>query len=119
MAETKACEGGCHCGKVRYRVETDLARVVSCNCSRCAKLGALFTFVKPTQFALLSGEEALTDYQFNRKAIHHLFCSACGVESFARGTTRDGEHLVAVNVRCLDGADLDALKPTPVDGRSL
>ncbi|HEX9881359.1 MAG TPA: GFA family protein [Hyphomicrobium sp.] len=118
MTEEKTYEGGCHCGNVRYRVRTDFARVMTCNCSRCAKLGALFSFVTPSQFDLVSGMDALTDYQFNKKAIHHLFCCACGVESFARGTAPNGDELVAINVRCLDGIDLDALTLTPVDGKS-
>jgi hypothetical protein len=30
----------------------------------------------------------------------------------------DGSAMVCVNVRCLDGVDLDALRPTPFDGAS-
>ena len=58
---------------------------MSCNCSICQKRGALLTFVPAAQFKLLSGEDELTDYQFNKKIVHHLFCSHCGVGSFARG----------------------------------
>lgn len=110
--------GGCHCGKVRYGVRTALDRVMSCNCSHCSKRGLLWSFVPASEFTLRSGEAELVDYQFNRKVIHHLFCRSCGVESFARGTGPDGSETVAVNVRCLDGVDLDALTLTPVDGRS-
>jgi hypothetical protein len=40
--------------------------------------------------------------------------------SSANGTRPgDGAKMVAVNVRCLDGVDLDALKPKKFDGRSL
>lgn len=119
MPEPRKLAGGCHCGKVRYEVTTDLTRVASCNCSICSRLGALFTFVSPSQFDLLSGEDALTDYQFNKKVIHHLFCSTCGVESFARGTGPDGKQVVAINVRCLDGVNLGALTLVPFDGKSL
>ena len=45
MSETKTYEGSCHCGKVRYTVETDLARVIECNCSICRRTGTLLTFV--------------------------------------------------------------------------
>ena len=31
MSQARAVNGGCHCGKVRYEVETDLASVMSCN----------------------------------------------------------------------------------------
>src|SRR5215831_725498 len=75
MAFAKTYTGGCHCGEVRYETTTDLSTVMACNCSICTKRGILWTFVKPEQFALRSGEEDLRDYQFNKKMIHHLFCS--------------------------------------------
>lgn len=118
MPETKTYSGGCHCGKVRYEATTDLAQVLSCNCSICTKRGLLPTFVPPQQFRLLSGGDALTDYQFASKNIHHLFCPACGVGSFARGTGPDGSEMVAINVRCLEGVDLASLTLTPIDGKS-
>jgi hypothetical protein len=37
--------GGCQCGAVRYDVSADIGEVMSCNCSRCQKLGWLLTFV--------------------------------------------------------------------------
>lgn len=110
--------GGCHCGQVRYEVTADIAQVVDCNCSRCQKLGALWVFVAPERFALRAGEDGLTEYLFNRKVIHHRFCSTCGIESFARGQGKDGP-MVAVNVRCLDNVDLPRLQRIPFDGRSL
>jgi len=119
MAYAKTYTGGCHCGEVRYETNTDLATVMACNCSICTKRGAIWTFVKPDQFALRSGEQDLRDYQFNKKVIHHLFCCVCGVESFARGTGPDGSEMIAINVRCLDGVDIAALTPAPFDGRSL
>lgn len=70
------------------------------------------------QFRLLSGEEALSDYQFGRKVVHHVFCRTCGVESFARGAKPDGSAMYAVNVRCLDDVDLEGIKPKPIDGKS-
>ena len=119
MAEARRYSGGCHCGRVRYEVTTDLAQVISCNCSICTKRGLLPTFVTPQQFTLLSGEEGLVDYQFGSKNIHHLFCPVCGVGSFARGTGPDGTEMVAVNVRCLDDIDLSALTLTPFDGKGV
>jgi hypothetical protein len=68
---------------------------------------------------LRSGADSLTDYQFNKKIIHHLFCRTCGIGSFARGTGPDGAEMIAINVRCLDGVDLDSLTVTPFDGKSL
>lgn len=69
-------------------------------------------------FKLLQGKDSLSDYQFYKKNIHHLFCSTCGVTSFARGTAPNGQEMYAINVRCLDGIDLDKLECAKVDGRS-
>ena len=119
MSEARTYTGGCHCGKVRYEVETALTPVLDCNCSICQKRGALWTYVEPPAFKLLSGEGELTDYQFNKHNIHHLFCSTCGVRSFGRGKGPDGKEMVAINVRCLDGVDPASLKITPFDGKNM
>ncbi|WP_146654724.1 GFA family protein [Labilithrix luteola] len=118
MGETKTYAGGCHCGKVRYEATTDLAQVITCNCSHCSMRAPILTFVPPEQFKLVCGDEAeLGDYQFNKKNIHHLFCQQCGVESFAWGTGPSGK-MYALNVRCLEGVDVSALSPMQVDGKS-
>ena len=119
MGEAKTYTGGCHCGEVRYEVKADLGNVIACNCSICTKRGLLLTFTPASEFTLLSGQDRMKDYQFNKKAIHHLFCPTCGVESFARGSMPDGTEMVAVNVRCLDDIDVGTLKPAPFDGKNM
>jgi hypothetical protein len=96
----------------------DLATVISCNCSICSRTGALLAFVPTDRFELLSGEDAQSNYTFNTHKIQHLFCTTCGTRSFARGKDREGRDIRAINVRCLDGVDLDALDVKKVDGRS-
>lgn len=118
-AAAKPYSGGCQCGRVRYQVTVDLGKpVMSCNCSMCGRAGTLLTFVPKDQFTLLSGEDALTDYQFNKHVIHHVFCATCGIKSFARGKGAGGAEMVAINARCLDGVDLETLTVTKTDGRS-
>lgn len=119
MSEAKLHAGGCHCKKVRFEVTLDLAKpVLSCNCSICGKKGALLSFVPATSFSLKSGEDNLTDYQFNKNVIHHVFCKTCGVASFAHGVGPDGTEMRAINTRCLDDVDLDALTIQKIDGKS-
>lgn len=118
MPDVATHRGSCHCGKVSYEVATDLAQVLACNCSICQKRGALWTYVDPEQFKLLSGAEELQDYQFNKRIIHHLFCRTCGVSSFARGQDASGGEGIGINVRCLDDVDIATLETTFFDGRS-
>lgn len=115
----KTYTGECHCGLVRYEVELDLfAPVLECNCSHCQAKGMLLSFTDASNFNLVSGEEALTEYRFNTEKIAHLFCKKCGVQSFGRGEKKDGTPTVAVNVRSIDEIDLSLLKRMPVDGKS-
>jgi hypothetical protein len=118
MAEEKSYEGGCHCGAVRYRVSLAIEQAITCNCSICQKTGTALAFAPAASFTLLRGDDVLTDYQFGRKKLHHLFCSRCGIRSFARGARPDGTPTVAINVRCLDAIDLDAVPKRHFDGRS-
>jgi hypothetical protein len=119
MSKSKAYAGGCHCGKVRFETTTDPGQAIACNCSICAKQGLWLTFVTPQQFKLVSGLDALAEHQFNKHIIHHMFCRTCGVEPFARGKTKDGKDMFAINVRCLDDVDIAKLSPKPFDGKSL
>lgn len=119
MSDLKTYQGGCHCGAVRYQAKVDLTSVITCNCSICSKMGWMLTFIPESQFTLESGGDAMGDYQFGKKSIHHVFCKTCGTHPFCRGAKPDGEPVVAVNVRCLDGVDLAQLHPTAFDGKSL
>jgi hypothetical protein len=111
--------GGCQCGAVRYQVEAEIAKVISCNCSRCQKLGALLAAADAADFKLEKGEGATTDFQFNKHNIHHVFCKTCGIESYAWGKGRGGKDMVMLNVRCLDGVDPEQFEVMKFDGRSL
>jgi hypothetical protein len=115
----KTHSGGCHCGKVSYEMTGEVGKAISCNCSICTKSGSLLSFIPVSQFTLLSGEDALIDYQFNRHLIHHMVCPDCGIKSFAKGVAPDGSKMIAVNLRCLDDIDLKSLEITEFDGRSL
>jgi hypothetical protein len=113
---TKTYDGGCHCGRVRFRVTASLDGVTECNCSICTKKGFLHLIVEPAQFELLSGADALTTYRFNTGTARHTFCTTCGIHPFY--VPRSDPDKIDVNVRCLDGIDLKALRPRPFDGRN-
>jgi hypothetical protein len=115
---TEHYAGSCQCGDVAFEVDLDISSPVACNCSRCRRLGSVLAFAPRTSFTLLRGEDALTEYLFNRNAIHHLFCKSCGIESFAYGAMPDGTPMVAINVNCLDGVDARALPARHFDGAS-
>ncbi|HEV7555523.1 MAG TPA: GFA family protein [Kofleriaceae bacterium] len=112
-------QGSCHCGAVRYDVEMDPpTKAYACNCSICSRAGWLLAFA-PRSSLTLTGEDSLTDYQFNKKRTHHQFCKVCGVRAFSHGTDKAGSATVAINLRCLAGFDWTKLPVETFDGASL
>src|SRR5262245_45115441 len=108
-------QGGCHCGRVRFRVTADLERVTDCNCSMCTKKGFLHLIVPPDRFELISGKDVLTVYRFNTRTAQHLCCRHCGVHPFY--VPRSDPDKIDVNVRCLDEIDLAAISIKQFDGK--
>jgi len=112
-------EGSCHCGAIRFSVEFDLEHTMRCNCSICGRTGTLMAFVPVAAFTLHEGAEHYTDYQFDKRRIHHGFCDVCGVRPFARPTDDDADQMM-INVGCLKGVDVRDHAEAPVyDGASI
>ena len=112
----KTMQGGCHCGRVRFRVTADLDKVTVCNCSICTKKGFLHLIVPPEQFELLSGKNNLATYQFNTGVAKHTFCKTCGIHPFY--VPRSDPDKIDVNARCIDDVDLDGLSVNFFDGKN-
>jgi hypothetical protein len=109
--------GSCHCGAVQFEADGDFSVGMVCNCSHCDKKGFVLTFVPKDDFKLVKGEGAYTTYHFNKGMIDHNFCKTCGVQPFGSGKGPDGSEMAAINLRCVDGLDRDALTIRNVNGK--
>jgi hypothetical protein len=134
----RSYRGSCHCGAVRFACELDLGppgqrsdpelpgvwwtSTFRCNCSYCLKTRFWKGFVRADDLRLARGEDALVDYQYGERVVHHLFCRTCGVHPFGRASLPQmGGDFYAVNVACLDDASPDELANAPItyeDGRN-
>ncbi len=110
-------KGGCHCGKVRFEVQAPREiEVGECNCSMCSRTGYQHLMVQKERFRLVSGEDALTSYQFNTRTAKHLFCRHCGIKSFY--VPRSHPEGYSVNVRCLEAGTFEIASVRKIDGRN-
>lgn len=110
-------QGSCHCGQVAYEVEGDILGALACNCSMCQRKGSLLWFVPRAQFRLRTPEDAAATYTFNKHVIKHRFCPTCGIHPYAEGGDPKGNPMAAINLRCIEGIDLDAIPVQHFDGR--
>jgi hypothetical protein len=99
-------EGGCECGRVRYRMEGPPIFVNCCHCRQCQKLGgsafALNAMIETDRLELLGGVDAASIEQGGSARCpdcrtllwgrHRMFGD--GICFVRVGTLDEGEHLV-------------------------
>ena len=111
--------GSCHCRAVAFEVEGEIKGAMACNCSMCQRKGSLLWFVPREKLRLLTPENAASTYMFNKHVIKHRFCATCGIHPYGEGTDPKGNATAAVNIRCLEGIDLEAIPTRHYNGRAL
>jgi hypothetical protein len=109
-----AYEGSCHCGAVQFRITAEITDVYRCDCSLCRMKGALMTTVHEDAFTLLTGADALSEYNWNTGIARHFFCAVCGIYPFHKKRAMPDHY--GVNVHCLKGFDAAGLSVRQASG---
>lgn len=113
-------KGSCHCGKIAFQVEGEITGAVACNCSICSRKGTLMWFVPLENLQLLTPQQAMRTYTFNKHQIKHRFCDTCGIHPYGEGVAPTGNRMVAaINIRCLEDFDVESVPVQHFDGRAL
>ena len=109
--------GSCHCGAIRFEIDTDFTEFTKCDCSLCRKKNAVMAKVHEDQFKLVQGEDDLGLYEWNTNTAKHHFCKKCGIYTFHR--KRVTPDYFGINVHCLDDVDISDIPVVGVDGVSM
>ena len=109
--------GSCHCQSIQFEIESDLEKIVQCNCSICIRRNAKMIMVPKENFTLTKGEEYLTLYQFNSNIAKHYFCKKCGI--YTHHNRKSDPNGMGVNLGCVDKLDAMDYDTISFDGRKL
>lgn len=124
----KSHSGSCHCGFVKFEVTAEIDHVRECNCSVCQKRGTLNFRVADDALKHITPLSEVVLYQWGSKTAEDYFCPKCGILPFRRPSQLTKAEIEAgmkpfngwaINVRCIDGIDLNALPVVKVNGAAL
>lgn len=125
----------CHCGATRIALPAHPTEAKACNCSYCARTGAVWAYFRADELGFQSREGEATYSASDGMNLHH-FCSHCGMQTWgdspdwasmynADGTPKNGdsrsmptERIYAVNLNLIDDLDWTAIAVERVDGRN-
>lgn len=126
----------CHCGATRIALPHAPAQAKQCNCSYCARTGAVWGYFGPGELSFVAQEGEMTYSASDGMNLHH-FCGHCGMQTWGDspnwasiynndGTPKPGytpgsmptERSYMVNLRLIDDLDWSAVTVEKVDGRN-
>ncbi|NIP19234.1 MAG: GFA family protein [Xanthomonadales bacterium] len=97
-------EGGCGCGRVRYRVDGEILEMSHCHCGMCRRLhGAAFgTYagVRSTDFVWENGCASVRTFG-SSPGVTRTFCGECG--STLQALYRQSPDMVYLTMGTVDG----------------
>ncbi len=123
-------EGGCLCGRVRFRVTGPLGEAGYCHCTRCQKRtgtsSSANVSVDADAFELLAGEGLIRCWRHPDGGFEKCFCGECGAHLFSRDP--EGRRGPGIRIGAFDsdpGVEMSyrqfvayapAWEPIPADG---
>ncbi len=110
-------DASCHCGAVRFAIETAPADVNDCNCSICRRYGTLWAYYPPPQVRF-AAENGPTDVHiWGDRMIEFHRCRTCGCVTHWAPVDRTYQRM-GVNARLMPPEVLAAIPVVHGDGAS-
>ena len=103
--------GKCHCGAVRFEVNTNIKNLRRCNCSICSRKGFVMGTALLEELTITKGKEYLTSYKWNTKVAEHYFCKICGINTHHK--RRSDPNQYGYNIGCIEGFEMSWIDNAP------
>ena len=108
---TLPLKGKCHCGSVKFEIDTKIRGLRRCNCSMCSRKGFVMGTALIDQLTITSGEKKLTSYKWNTKIAEHFFCKICGINTHHKRRSNPNQY--GYNIGCIEGFEMSWIEDIP------
>ena len=108
---TLPLKGKCHCGSVKFTINTKIRDLRRCNCSMCSRKGFVMGTALIDELTITSGEKKLTSYKWNTKIAEHFFCKICGINTHHK--RRSDPNQYGYNIGCIEGFEMSWIEDAP------
>lgn len=128
-------KASCHCGDTQITLSRPPVEAKSCNCSFCARTGAVWAYYSPDEITVEQTEQKT--WSASGGMNRHHFCSRCGMQTWgdspdwasaynADGTPKPGfepgtvpeARMAGINLRLVEDLDWSTVAVEEVDGKN-
>ncbi len=119
MAKTHEISGGCHCGAIRWQMNSPVVPegmpIWVCGCSFCVKHGVRYSSWSEAELLLRAVDpDQVAHYAFGHGTADFIFCARCGVIIAALMAEAEGTTGV-VNLNSADASERFTRPPNHLD----
>ena len=108
---TLPLKGKCHCGSIKFSINTKIRDLRRCNCSMCSRKGFVMGTALIDELTITSGEKNLTSYKWNTKIAEHFFCKICGINTHHKRRSNPNQY--GYNIGCIEGFEMSWIEDIP------
>ncbi|MGL1920690.1 MAG: GFA family protein [Hyphomicrobiales bacterium] len=109
-------KASCHCGNVKFEINTKPDFLISCNCSICSKLSTLWTHAAEQDVVFSNDDDATLSYVIGEGSLSFHTCKNCGCTTHWWSVKRGKGARMAVNLGLLSPDELKSHRIRHFDG---
>ena len=110
--------GGCHCGAVNLTLDHKPDYVNFCDCSLCAKSGAVWGYFDKSQVEITGSTSCYRRHDYPEPVVEMQFCANCGTTTHWFLTEHQPGDRMGVNMRIFEPSELAGIEARVLDGRN-
>lgn len=111
-------DASCHCGAIRFTVDTAPDEVNDCNCSICRRYGTLWAYYAPAQVRFAADAGPTDTYIWGDRTLAFHRCRSCGCVTHW-SPANPSHPRMGVNARLMAPEVLAAARVFHGDGASM